>query len=239
MPGKTKAETDKMPVLKGQEAEDAILKYLKKMNRPFGAVDVCANLKGAVTKTATQKILVALAEKGEITQKPYGKTTFFVAKQSDLESMPAEKLAALEAEHKAIEEECRSISEELRKASAELSKLKSTPTDQELSKRIEETNAAVERNLEYLTPLRTGASLISAEEIAQLDVDWTKWRKEWTNRRKIFMNLWHLVTDPLPPQEATDLAEDLGIEYDTAEHRDIEDGPLCVVPSKKRKRDSD
>jgi len=44
------------------------------MNRPFGAIDVAANLKGAVPKTATQKILVALAEKGELTQKLYGKS---------------------------------------------------------------------------------------------------------------------------------------------------------------------
>ena len=42
------------------------------MNRPFGAVDVSSNLKGAVPKTATQKILLTLAEKGEITQKTYG-----------------------------------------------------------------------------------------------------------------------------------------------------------------------
>ncbi len=42
------------------------------MNRPFGAVDVAANLKGAVPKTATQKILVTLAEKGELVQKTYG-----------------------------------------------------------------------------------------------------------------------------------------------------------------------
>lgn len=42
------------------------------MNRPFGAVDVAANMKGAVPKAATQKILVALAEKGELTQKLYG-----------------------------------------------------------------------------------------------------------------------------------------------------------------------
>jgi 26S proteasome regulatory subunit (ATPase 3-interacting protein) len=42
------------------------------MNRPYGAVDVSANLKGAVPKTAAQKILVALAEKGELTQKAYG-----------------------------------------------------------------------------------------------------------------------------------------------------------------------
>jgi hypothetical protein len=42
------------------------------MNRPYGAVDVAANLKGAVPKTATQKILVALAEKGELVMKTYG-----------------------------------------------------------------------------------------------------------------------------------------------------------------------
>ena len=66
-------------------AEDKVLEYIKwvkhisrsssthltsitQMNRPFGAVDVSANLKGAVPKTATQKILVALAEKGELVQ---------------------------------------------------------------------------------------------------------------------------------------------------------------------------
>jgi hypothetical protein len=70
-------------------AEDKVLEYLKRvsqvfvgkgraslrlvqMNRPFGAVDVSANLKGAVPKTATQKILIALAEKGEVVQKTYG-----------------------------------------------------------------------------------------------------------------------------------------------------------------------
>lgn len=42
------------------------------MNRPYGAVDVAANLKGAVPKATTQKILVALAEKGELVQKIYG-----------------------------------------------------------------------------------------------------------------------------------------------------------------------
>lgn len=42
------------------------------MNRPFGAIDVSANLKGSVPKTATQKILLALSEKGEVTQKVYG-----------------------------------------------------------------------------------------------------------------------------------------------------------------------
>ena len=42
-------------------------------------------------------------------------------------------------------------------------------------------------------------------------------------------SLWHLVTDSFPPQEASDLAEDLGIEYDTREHIEVEKGPVCAV----------
>jgi hypothetical protein len=60
------------------------------MNRPFGAgefilcqrsslhntffsvVDISANIKGVVSKPAVQKILMAAAEKGEVSQKTYG-----------------------------------------------------------------------------------------------------------------------------------------------------------------------
>ena len=45
------------------------------MNRPFGAVDVSANLKGSVPKAAAQKILVALADRGELVQKTCGAYT--------------------------------------------------------------------------------------------------------------------------------------------------------------------
>ncbi|KAF5351614.1 hypothetical protein D9756_007493 [Leucocoprinus leucothites] len=116
MASKAKSDT-KVPVLKGQEAEDKILEYMKLMNRPFGAVDVAANLKGAVPKATTQKILVALAERGELTQKTYGKTTFFVINQSKLDCLPAEEIATLENELKSVEDENRALAIELRNAS--------------------------------------------------------------------------------------------------------------------------
>lgn len=37
-----------------------------------------------------------------------------------------------------------------------------------------------------LQPLRSGAPPISAEEIAQIDADWLKWREEWIRRKKTF-----------------------------------------------------
>jgi hypothetical protein len=43
--------------------------------------DVSANLKGAVTKPACQKALSALAEKGNLTMKMYGKQSVFVYPQ--------------------------------------------------------------------------------------------------------------------------------------------------------------
>ena len=51
-----------------------------------------------------------------------------------------------------------------------------------------------------------------------------------------FGRFWTLATDVLPPQDATILAEDLGIEFDTDEHIAVERGPLCALPNLKRKR---
>lgn len=48
---------------------------------------------------------------------------------------------------------------------------------------------------------------------------------------------WRLATDALSPQDADELAEDLGIEQDSSEHVAVEGGPLCVEhKSLKRKR---
>ncbi|TDL25756.1 TBPIP-domain-containing protein [Rickenella mellea] len=232
MPPKPKDIAEKVAVLKGKDAEDRVLAYLKKMNRPFGAVDVCANLKGAVPKATTQKILMALAEKGEVTQKAYGKSTFFVAKQEQLEDMPAEKIKSLEAEQKLIEEEIKIIEADVKAAAAELSKIQRMPTDAELGSQIEQAESSVTKAMRHLEPLRAGTPLISPSELTQLDTDWMKWRAEWTARRKVFKSLWDLVTDSLPPQDSADLAEDLGIEVDSTEHTNIEQGPLCSLKRK-------
>ncbi|KAG1819881.1 TBPIP-domain-containing protein [Suillus variegatus] len=267
----SKAKSSDVKVLKGQEAEDAILQYLKRMNRPFGAVDVAANLKGAVPKAATQKILVALAERGEIVQKTYGKTSFFVANQASIDTVPADKLTELEVECKTVEDSNNVLAVEVKAITAELSKLKNCPTDEELEAQIASTKKEVSRRLspiaqltDRLVPLRSGAPLISAEELVKIDADWAKWRVEWTRRRKVFMTLvfrpptdtsrpsthpihpvvfWQLATDSLPPQEAEMLLEDLGMEFDTTEHKTLEKGPLCAIQATnargnlKRKRE--
>lgn len=123
----------------------------------------------------------------------------------------------------------------------------------------------VTRLSERLAPLRSGVPLISSDDLAQLDTEWTKWRPEWSRRKKIFTSsvriypsstlprrctltsisssFWQLATDALPPQDASALTEELGIEFDTPEHVSLERGPLCAVPAQnpksslKRKRE--
>lgn len=91
---------------------------MKKMNRPFGAVDISANLKGAVPKALTAKILVALAEKGEIVQKAYGKTSFYAVNQAKVETLPQEELRALEAECKSVEDDNAALSAQVKQLTA-------------------------------------------------------------------------------------------------------------------------
>ncbi|KAJ7928526.1 TBPIP-domain-containing protein [Mycena leptocephala] len=232
----TKAKSD-VKVLKGQDAEDLVLDYVKRMNRPYGAVDVSANLKGnrAVPKTAVQKILLALAEKGELVQKTYGKTSFFVANQANIEAIPAERFAALEEEYKAIEEENKLLGAEVKTLSSELAKLKITPTDAEVDAQILELTEGIQKAEAQLQPLRSGAPLISAEDLEQVDADWMKWRAEWVRRKKIFNDFWQIATDSLPPHDAATLAEDLGIELDTNEHSAVERGPLATTKEPETK----
>ena len=45
-------------------AQDIIMKYLKKQNRPYSANDLFQNLNGAVGKTNVQKILTQMQEEG-------------------------------------------------------------------------------------------------------------------------------------------------------------------------------
>lgn len=65
--------------------------------------------------------------------------------------------------------------------------MKNTPTDDDLARLIDETENQVKKISGYLEPLRSGQTLISQEEMTQLDADWSKWRAEWVSRKKIYM----------------------------------------------------
>ncbi|KAN0130517.1 Tat binding protein 1(TBP-1)-interacting protein (TBPIP) domain containing protein [Lactarius tabidus] len=232
MTSKAKADVN-IKVLKGPDAENKVLDYIKRINRPYGAVDISANLKGAVPKPATQKILLALAEKGDVTQKTYGKATLFVANQNTLGALPEPTIKALADETDSLLESNKALAAEIKAASADLAKMRVAPTDVELASQIEQAETKITKLRTHIEPLRSGTPLVSSAELETLEADWTRWRAEWIGRRKVFYNFWALVADSLSPHDAEQLVEDLGIEHDTSEHVELERGPLCGV-SKRR-----
>ncbi|KZS92560.1 TBPIP-domain-containing protein [Sistotremastrum niveocremeum HHB9708] len=210
-----------------EKAKALVLSYLKEVNRPYGAIDITANLKGAIAKTQTPKVLAALAERGEISQKTYAKSIFYVAKQSDLEDIPSDKLKALEEECAAVQDSSKILQTELKSLQQALTKLKSTPTDSQLSSINAEYASKALLLEERLAPLRAGVRLISAEELANIETKWIQMRAEWISRRKVAKDVWSFFTEDRSPQESVELADTLGIEADSPEHERLERGPLC------------
>ena len=49
-----------------------------------------------------------------------------------------------------------------------------------------------------------------------------------------YPRLWGTLTESMCPADSQDLADDLGIEYDTQQHLNLEQSPLCVPPPRKR-----
>lgn len=143
MPSKVKESEEKGKSVKGQEAEDLILKYMREVNRPYGAIDITANLKGAVAKAQVQKVLQALADRGEITQKIVGKSSFFVINQANLPEMPRDQLNGLEDECRVIEGEVKDLQTQAKQLQQEFNRIKSTLGDEELKIANEECRLKV------------------------------------------------------------------------------------------------
>lgn len=52
----------------------------------------------------------------------------------------------------------------------------------------------------------------------------------------IIPSFWQMATDSIAPAEASELAEDLGIEYDTSEHEQLERSTLCDLKANSRRK---
>ncbi|KAL7411796.1 Tat binding protein 1-interacting [Mrakia frigida] len=179
-------DKDKVVSAKGDEAEDMVLKYLKKVNRPYASTDISANLKQAVSKAAAQKALLSLSDKGLLTKKDYGKQTVFVYPQEAAGDSAESSLADLDAELQALVEPLEEAKKRASKLQTEVNALKSTPTTDDLEIEIEELNKTNATHLSHLEPLRAGAQPISPEDLKAADAIWTKERAEWVKRRKTF-----------------------------------------------------
>ncbi|KAF8311995.1 TBPIP-domain-containing protein [Clavulina sp. PMI_390] len=220
-------DADKVPMLKGPAAEKAVKDYVNFCNRPYGAADIAANMK-TVSKPNAQKILVALAEKGEITQKTAGKQTYFVANQSDISDVPPEQIKELEGTLIAHTERIKALTASNKTLASEATAIRMLPSETELPGLMATLEDQIRVTEKLLVPHRSNNKAPpTEEEVAAADAEWTRWREEWKKRKTMFKGLWSQVTDSMDKGAIENLAEELGLEFDTPEHDELERGPLC------------
>ena len=103
-----------------------------------------------------------------------------------MDTLSKEDCDALEKQAKDLEERHKETATELKAATSDLSRVRSAYTEEEMAQRTTECEEKVQRLQALLEPLRNGAPLLSEAELAKLDADVARWRKEWLSRRKVF-----------------------------------------------------
>ncbi|KAI9138512.1 Tat binding protein 1-interacting protein-domain-containing protein [Paraphysoderma sedebokerense] len=209
MPPKAK----KVATAKGDEAEQLILSYLRKQNRPYSAVDVFNNLHGAVGKSNVPKILNTLAERNEITAKQFNKTIVYVANQDDLPTPSPEELDRMDKEINSLKEDVMKLKEETAGLQSTFNTLKNALTDEEIEARLAEL---AEENAKYdarLQKLREGGRVISVEDKKRIEQDFEKMRKAWVTRKRKCKEILDTMLEH-NPMKPSQFMEELGIETD-------------------------
>ena len=189
---------------------------MKEKNRPYSVINVFENLRGAVTKTETQRIMDALADKGTLTKKAFGKALVYWYDQASLPAYSPEQLATCRAELKAMKETAAQLDQNLASRAAELNALKLEPTDTALT----EVLAASSDELEQLEARRRAAEATSgssssarAQNPDKLQAEFKKIRGVWGKRKRIVKEFLGKVADVTCSKEKV-LAEEMGLELD-------------------------
>ncbi|UOH83847.1 hypothetical protein LQV05_006585 [Cryptococcus neoformans] len=222
-----KKETKEKQV-KGDEAEEMVLSYMKEMNRPYASADVVANLKNQVPKTTAVKILATLAEKGQLTVKTYGKQLLYLYNQAS---------TSPDGQIKSVQSELEEGKKSLRHLQCELASKTALPKTTELEKEIGRVKSENSITLGALIPFRgtsEGQSTItpmSAEDIQRIDKDFMRWRKEWVDRRKVYKEFISQLIEFGQVSNISEFEEELGVDKDDQIATEVEQGEFCKPPA--------
>ncbi|WRT63665.1 uncharacterized protein IL334_000588 [Kwoniella shivajii] len=224
--------------VKGDEAEEMVLEYMREQNRPYANADVSANLKNRVPKAAAVKVLATLAERGQLTVKPYGKQLIYLYNQSLLEVLAPKDLSALDSEIKETKNDLEEKRKKLKTLQTELANKEALPKTKDLTAEIERVKADNEITLKALAPFRASTNgeaavnPMSTEDIKKIDVDFTRWRKEWAERRKVYKELLGMLIDAGQVDNVAAFEEDQGIVGDDDDAQAVEQGEFVKIPAK-------
>ncbi|KAL0087793.1 Tat binding protein 1-interacting protein-domain-containing protein [Phycomyces blakesleeanus] len=145
---------------KEDEGEQMILKYMKKVNRPYSATDIFNNLHGKYSKPSVVRALDSLTDQNELFVKTYGKMQVYAVKQN-IEGIKNEDLEGLQKQVTVLEGKMSNMVEDNRKLNHTLSDLKKEPTTENAKALLEKRKRENAQMREHLETLKSGAVLVT------------------------------------------------------------------------------
>ncbi|KAF9097928.1 PSMC3 interacting protein [Mortierella sp. AD031] len=188
---------EKKASIASDKPERIVLDYMAKQNRPYSVTDIVTNLHAAVTKTECQRAVNSLVDKELLTSKTFGKQTIYVVRQDTIETAKPGELDSIDKRLAQLREHISEKKSKQKQLSTELASLNSALTTEE-----------IERRLTVLT-----SKPVPIEERQRVSHEMESYRKLWTQRKRLFKDMFSTVTENLPgkPKE---LLEELDISLD-------------------------
>ncbi|TGO44403.1 hypothetical protein BOTNAR_0829g00020 [Botryotinia narcissicola] len=207
---------EKVKAVTGDEAQEILLEYLSRENRPFSAGDISGNLHGKVTKTLTDKLLKELCNSGLINGKGTngdgkGSQWVYWALQDPDSSLSPEQLAEIDSQIQDLQGRLPELKMDARKLNIQLAGMKKEMGVQELKDEIERLEEGKREKEERLRVLREGKEVVRKEEVEKVETEFVYWGKMKGVRKRGFEGVEGMLLEGMSRE---DIWEKAGIEGD-------------------------
>ncbi|SAM09414.1 hypothetical protein [Absidia glauca] len=203
--------------------KDDLLQFLRRVNRPYSATDMCTHLQGKYTKTSIGKALEKLIDQDMIVSKTFGKAVIYTVKQEKTTDVGDDQALAKELE--TTTERLQTLRGENRQRQQRLAKLKSVPKTDDAKTQLEQTlaaNASMQQQIAEFE--QKGIVQISAEERQRVDRLLGSHRKLWSQRRRLFKDILGAMMENMPLKKS-ELLEEIDFQDDPVP---FEQDPLAL-----------
>jgi 26S proteasome regulatory subunit, ATPase 3, interacting protein len=149
--GKKKAKPENIPSEEATEnkseelsnEETLVLDYMIHQNRPYNALNIHDNLRGAIKKPQCQKILDKLVDIGKLQAKEYGKVKIYLVNQKLIPEVNDSELEQLDTQIKELSEDTELLKNEIKDLQMQAKELESSLTLEEIDKQLQDNIKAI------------------------------------------------------------------------------------------------
>lgn len=184
--------------------------------------------KEGVKKTAVERSLAALVEKGQVHKKEYGKAKIFILDQSHLELPDADDIAETDARLRTLTETLQSVQQRLGSKRERVAELRAQLTLEEAQEKVRNLQDDLTTKRARRERLGDGSALMSKEDKVGIDKEYGSMRTAWKKYSRMVKEIIDQIGEATGKTKK-DLYEEVGVETDEEVKVNICDFPEVTV----------